>query len=537
MKIGIDIDNTICSTDEVIDIKIKEYIKEHGMSQEEFFGDSSNMDKFYKEKILEVIAEDPVKDDFLRVLNKLKVNNEIIIVTARNETFVKTSQSMRKATKDWLAKNNIYYDNLILTNAYENNELINKVENIINVLQKITDKRLVLELDNKQKKYYDIDYNELIDTDFNGKIGIYDFESLNTNIDYNFKTTFLPRNIESLLKVLIKEDNTKIKSIYINKSIYKDNQILFKYLQDNFRLELLENEFENDKSENYVAKISRTNKDAISFIEYVITKSKSKEARNTINYLIYGLPLKYIIASAFSNLTIKEKLCDLIKKDIILITNPIKKENLINEIYMRYISENDNYTKIFRKLMNKYKTDEFGLIMIILYKYGEELAFDLPSIENVKYDVSEYTVGVINNSNNDKNKRLYDDIYLSLDIEKIKWKSEFTMFKLIKSYFPDAIYQYRFKDLGQQSLDVYAPSIKIAFEYQGQQHYEPIEVFGGWQHFEKQKENDKQKREICKNNGIDLIEWKYTENINKFVLDQKLSEYKEKVEELYEYNE
>lgn len=110
MKIGIDIDNTICSTDEVIDIKIKEYIKEHGMSQEEFFGDSSNMDKFYKEKILEVIAEDPVKDDFLRVLNKLKVNNEIIIVTARNETFVKTSQSMRKATMDWLAKNNIYYD-------------------------------------------------------------------------------------------------------------------------------------------------------------------------------------------------------------------------------------------------------------------------------------------------------------------------------------------------------------------------------------------------------------------------------------------
>lgn len=110
MKIGIDIDNTICSTDEVIDIKIKEYIKEHGMSQEEFFGDSSNMDKFYKEKILEVIAEDPVKDDFLRVLNKLKVNNEIIIVTARNEKFVKISQSMRQATKDWLARNNIYYD-------------------------------------------------------------------------------------------------------------------------------------------------------------------------------------------------------------------------------------------------------------------------------------------------------------------------------------------------------------------------------------------------------------------------------------------
>lgn len=130
MKIGIDIDNTICSTDEVIDIKIKEYIKEHGMSQEEFFGDSSNMDKFYKEKILEVIAEDPVKDDFLRVLNKLKVNNEIIIVTARNEKFVKISQSMRQATKDWLARNNIYYDKYFDDAYIEGKVKVCKDENI-----------------------------------------------------------------------------------------------------------------------------------------------------------------------------------------------------------------------------------------------------------------------------------------------------------------------------------------------------------------------------------------------------------------------
>lgn len=130
MKIGIDIDNTICSTDEVIDIKIKEYIKEHGMSQEEFFGDSSNMDRFYKEKILEVIAEDPIKPYFLEVLKKLKDNNEIIIVTARNETFVKTSQSMRKATMDWLAKNNIYYDKYF-DDAYKEGKVkVCKDENI-----------------------------------------------------------------------------------------------------------------------------------------------------------------------------------------------------------------------------------------------------------------------------------------------------------------------------------------------------------------------------------------------------------------------
>ena len=130
MKIGIDIDNTICSTDEVIDIKIKEYIKDHGMSQEEFFCDSSNMDRFYKEKILEVIAEDPIKPYFLEVLEKLKDNNEIIIVTARNETFVKTSQSMRKATMEWLAKNNIYYDKYF-DDAYKEGKVkVCKDENI-----------------------------------------------------------------------------------------------------------------------------------------------------------------------------------------------------------------------------------------------------------------------------------------------------------------------------------------------------------------------------------------------------------------------
>lgn len=130
MRIGIDIDNTICSTDEIIDIKMEEYIKEKKMSREEFFSDSANMEKFYEEKIIEVISEDPIKPYFLEALKKLKDNNEIIIVTARNETFVKTSQSMRKATKDWLAKNNIYYDKYF-DDAYKEGKVkVCKDENI-----------------------------------------------------------------------------------------------------------------------------------------------------------------------------------------------------------------------------------------------------------------------------------------------------------------------------------------------------------------------------------------------------------------------
>lgn len=110
MKIGIDIDNTICSTDELLEKKIDDYIKEKGMSQKEFFSDIKYMSDFYEEKLLEVVFEDQVKDGFLDVLNKLKSNNEIIIVTARNEKLSKSFQNMRKATLEWLEKNNIYYD-------------------------------------------------------------------------------------------------------------------------------------------------------------------------------------------------------------------------------------------------------------------------------------------------------------------------------------------------------------------------------------------------------------------------------------------
>lgn len=110
MKIGIDIDNTICSTDELLEKKIDDYIKEKGMSQKEFFSDIKYMSDFYEEKLLEVVFEDQVKDGFLNVLNKLKINNEIIIVTARNEKLSRSFQNMRKATLEWLEKNNIYYD-------------------------------------------------------------------------------------------------------------------------------------------------------------------------------------------------------------------------------------------------------------------------------------------------------------------------------------------------------------------------------------------------------------------------------------------
>ena len=65
-----------------------------------------------------------------------------------------------------------------------------------------------------------------------------------------------------------------------------------------------------------------------------------------------------------------------------------------------------------------------------------------------------------------------------------------------------------------QSIDIFIPSIFIGIEYQGVQHYKPIEHFGGEEHFRHQQENDRKKKELCSKNGVTLIEWPYTENIS-----------------------
>lgn len=105
-----------------------------------------------------------------------------------------------------------------------------------------------------------------------------------------------------------------------------------------------------------------------------------------------------------------------------------------------------------------------------------------------------------------------------------KWKSEAQLYTLTSSLYTDAIYQYHPKWLGMQSLDIYIPSLSIGIEYQGKQHYKPIEHFGGEKHFLHQQANDRKKKALCAENGVTLIEWPYTEPINEENLRKYLNE-------------
>ena len=55
-------------------------------------------------------------------------------------------------------------------------------------------------------------------------------------------------------------------------------------------------------------------------------------------------------------------------------------------------------------------------------------------------------------------------------------------------------------------LDGYNKELKIAFEYQGRQHYEAVEYFGGETNFKNQQKRDTLKKELCTKHNITLIE-------------------------------
>lgn len=109
------------------------------------------------------------------------------------------------------------------------------------------------------------------------------------------------------------------------------------------------------------------------------------------------------------------------------------------------------------------------------------------------------------------------------------WISEMILLNLIKKYFSNTLHQASPAWLKPQHLDIYVSNKKIAFEYQGRQHFEPIDFFGGLKSFEKQKKLDKKKYSKCKNKNVKLIYWRFDEEICEDNLIAKLSEHNIKI--------
>ena len=120
MRIGIDIDDTICKTTETLEPELIKYDKEvlrgSGIIHPElkYFGKfdwtKEEKNEFKKKYIKDILKNSSYKKDALEIINKLYNEGfEIIYITARNSSIYGS-----KTTKDWLIKNGFPITKLIM---------------------------------------------------------------------------------------------------------------------------------------------------------------------------------------------------------------------------------------------------------------------------------------------------------------------------------------------------------------------------------------------------------------------------------------
>jgi very-short-patch-repair endonuclease len=86
----------------------------------------------------------------------------------------------------------------------------------------------------------------------------------------------------------------------------------------------------------------------------------------------------------------------------------------------------------------------------------------------------------------------------------------------------DYISQKRFKgckDKYPLRFDFYIPKLNLCIEYDGQQHFKSVDIFGGDIEFDNRIRRDKLKSRYCIENNIQLLRIKYNENINEKLQD------------------
>ena len=107
-------------------------------------------------------------------------------------------------------------------------------------------------------------------------------------------------------------------------------------------------------------------------------------------------------------------------------------------------------------------------------------------------------------------------------------KGEQKIYNFLKNCKVNTITQYSFPNTSYK-YDFYLPDLNIMIEYHGEQHYKPIDIFGGIEEFRLRKISDANKEGLCKANNVELIVIPFT----KFdILEKTVAE---RISDIYKY--
>ena len=89
------------------------------------------------------------------------------------------------------------------------------------------------------------------------------------------------------------------------------------------------------------------------------------------------------------------------------------------------------------------------------------------------------------------------------------------LFSYVKKIYPNLEVLYEFLLPNGMRYDIFIPALGICIEYDGEQHFRPIEFFGGIESFKNLILKDELKNLYCQENNLSLLRISYKENINK----------------------
>lgn len=113
MRIGLDMDDTICSTNNTARKYVDNYCKDKSVKPEEIWINEILKQDFLINNLEKIYTSAPLKENAKNVINKLKEDgNEIIIITARSDKYVNTK--IEKLIEKYLNTNGITVDKIII---------------------------------------------------------------------------------------------------------------------------------------------------------------------------------------------------------------------------------------------------------------------------------------------------------------------------------------------------------------------------------------------------------------------------------------
>jgi gas vesicle protein len=106
-----------------------------------------------------------------------------------------------------------------------------------------------------------------------------------------------------------------------------------------------------------------------------------------------------------------------------------------------------------------------------------------------------------------------------------RWTSETILYQLIESRYGDEYTierHHRPKWLDGLELDIFIVETGVGVEYQGVQHYEAVEHWGGEEALEERQERDARTKELCRERGVDVVEVRHDEELSEELVRRKI---------------